>query len=71
MTRVSLTLVFNTRVKFTLVSTSSLHYQLKFLIFIKNKYMTKGMVLNYGQAMILGGIEDKIKLHIKLNYTEM
>ena len=33
--------------------------------------MTKGMVLNYGQAMILGGIEDKIKSHIKLNYTEM
>ena len=33
--------------------------------------MTKGMVLNYGQAMTLGGIEDNIRLHIKLNYIEM
>jgi len=32
--------------------------------------MTKGMILNYGQAMKLGAIEDKVELYIRLNYPE-
>jgi hypothetical protein len=32
--------------------------------------MTKGMILNYGQAMKLGGIEDKIELYVRLNYPD-
>ena len=32
--------------------------------------MTKGMILNYGQAMKLGGIEDKIELYVRINYPE-
>lgn len=32
--------------------------------------MTKGLILNYGQAMKLGGIEDKIELYVRLNYPD-
>jgi hypothetical protein len=32
--------------------------------------MTKGMILNYGQAMKLAGIEDKIELYVRLNYPD-
>jgi len=32
--------------------------------------MTKGMILNYGQAMRLGAIEDKVELHVRLNYPD-
>ena len=32
--------------------------------------MTKGMILNYGQAMKLGAIEDKVELHVRLNYPD-
>jgi hypothetical protein len=32
--------------------------------------MTKGMILNYGQAMELAGIEDKIELYVRLNYPD-
>ena len=32
--------------------------------------MTKGLILNYGQAMKLGAIEDKVELYIKINYPE-
>ena len=32
--------------------------------------MTKGMVLNYGQAMKLGDIEDKIELYVMTNYPD-
>ena len=32
--------------------------------------MTKGLILNYGQAMKLGAIEDKIELYVRLNYPE-
>jgi len=32
--------------------------------------MTKGMILNYGQAMKLGAIEDKVELYIRLNYPD-
>jgi len=32
--------------------------------------MTKGLILNYGQAMKLGAIEDKIELYVRLNYPD-
>ena len=32
--------------------------------------MTKGLILNYGQAMKLGGIEDKIELYVRVNYPD-
>jgi len=32
--------------------------------------MTKGIILNYGQAMKLGAIEDKVELHVRLNYPD-
>jgi len=32
--------------------------------------MTKGIVLNYGQAMKLADIEDKVELHVKYNYPD-
>ena len=32
--------------------------------------MTKGMILNYGQAMKLGDIEDKIELYVMTNYPD-
>jgi hypothetical protein len=32
--------------------------------------MTKGMILNYGQAMKLGAIEDKIEQHVTINYPD-
>ena len=32
--------------------------------------MTKGMILNDGQAMKLAGIEDKIELYVRLNYPD-
>ena len=31
---------------------------------------SKGIILNYGQAMKLAAIEDKVKLHIRLNYPD-
>ena len=32
--------------------------------------MTKGLILNYGQAMKLAAIEDKIELYVRLNYPD-
>jgi hypothetical protein len=32
--------------------------------------MTKGMILNYGQAMKLGEIEDKIELFVRIFYPD-
>ena len=32
--------------------------------------MTKGLILNYGQAIKLAGIEDKIELYVRLNYPD-